>query len=496
MCQVVGGHGTVTIDGMPATAAPGEVFLFLPGMHMIVEAQGEHALVLRMILFACRAAEPPHAAVRLQQLGYPASGKLRLTEELGESEPWQRLSDGSGAAADSPDLGQLRRSLHELLLQILSAYEQAPPARAGMDRAIDWMTRHYHEEMKLERLARLAGLSVNHFLRTFKRQFGTTPMGYMTSLRMNRAKQLLFSPDRIKTIATQVGYRDELYFSRAFKKSEGIAPTLYLKHKVQRIATMYYGLDDYIRTLGLQPVSRLNYARRVARPIDEEIALSRRDTGYNLEPLRDSYGLLQQLRPDFILASNRWSPRLAVQQIAPVVMLEHSDHLVSRMTEMADILGRQSEAARWMEAYAATQRDCRERIATRWGGTSVLLLRITPDFCRLYGADCQTGVLLYDDLGMAAPRGLADRNWVTLTDVDQLRAYEADHIFVMLDEMPGSSERWARLLQSEAWLSLSAVREGRVYDARDLFFQTLGPGGRIASMRYVASQLGRQSLHG
>jgi len=486
----------VTVDGMPATAAPGEVFLFQPGMHMVVEAHGGQALRLHMVLFACRAAEPPHAAVRLQQLGYPASGKLRLTEGLSESEPWQRLTDWSGAAADGPDRQQLRRSLRELLLQIWSAYEQAPPARAGMDRAIDWMTRHYNEEMKLERLAALAGLSVNHFLRTFKRQFGTTPMGYMTRLRMNRAKQLLFSPDTIKTIASQVGYRDELYFSRAFKKSEGIAPTLYMKHKVQRIATMYYGLDDYIRTLGLQPVSRLNYASRVAKPIDEGIALSRRDTGYSLEPLRDSYGLLQQLRPDFILASNRWSPRTAMQQIAPVVMLEHSDHIVLRLTEMADILGRHTEAARWMEAYAEAQYDCRERIAARWGGTSVLLLRITPGFCRLYGADSQTGVLLYDDLGMAAPSGLADRNWVTLADANQLRAYEADHMFVMLDEMPGASGRWARLRQSEAWLSLSAVREGRVYDARDLFFQTLGPGGRIASMRYVAAQLGSQSRPG
>ncbi|MET1138558.1 helix-turn-helix transcriptional regulator, partial [Bacillus subtilis] len=92
------------------------------------------------------------------------------------------------------------------------------------------------------------GLSVNHFIRTFKRQLNMTPIEYILKLRMAKAKQLLFSSDKIKEIAEQVGYKDEHYFSRVFKKNEGIAPTLYMKNKVNRIATLYYGLDDYVIT--------------------------------------------------------------------------------------------------------------------------------------------------------------------------------------------------------------------------------------------------------
>ncbi|KAA2301707.1 helix-turn-helix transcriptional regulator, partial [Clostridioides difficile] len=96
--------------------------------------------------------------------------------------------------------------------------KEATPPVAGMDLALDYMTHQYREDIRIDQMARMAGLSVNHFIRTFKRQLNMTPIEYILKLRMAKAKQLLFSSDKIKEIAEQVGYKDEHYFSRVFKK--------------------------------------------------------------------------------------------------------------------------------------------------------------------------------------------------------------------------------------------------------------------------------------
>jgi YesN/AraC family two-component response regulator len=49
----------------------------------------------------------------------------------------------------------------------------------------------------------------------------------LSQLRVRKAKELLAWPDRtLKEVARSVGFQDELYFSRVFKKSEGVSPAL------------------------------------------------------------------------------------------------------------------------------------------------------------------------------------------------------------------------------------------------------------------------------
>jgi YesN/AraC family two-component response regulator len=55
---------------------------------------------------------------------------------------------------------------------------------------------------------------------------GYSPIEYLTHLRIDRAKELLAHSDiRIKEVSQSVGYEDELYFSRIFKKIAGVSPT-------------------------------------------------------------------------------------------------------------------------------------------------------------------------------------------------------------------------------------------------------------------------------
>lgn len=108
-------------------------------------------------------------------------------------------------------------------LQLLLAMLLQPSKRivqdkaVGMDIVLAHMKNNYNQELKVGQLALMAGLSTNHFIRAFKQLTQKTPMTYLMEERIKRAKQLLFSSERVKQIAKEVGYKDEHYFSRVFK---------------------------------------------------------------------------------------------------------------------------------------------------------------------------------------------------------------------------------------------------------------------------------------
>lgn len=77
----------------------------------------------------------------------------------------------------------------------------------------------------LAAVAQKTGLSYVQFLRRFKAFTGMTPMDYVTSLRLQRAKELLTgSTLPVKEIANVCGFENEYYFSNFFKKHTGRSP--------------------------------------------------------------------------------------------------------------------------------------------------------------------------------------------------------------------------------------------------------------------------------
>jgi transcriptional regulator GlxA family with amidase domain len=74
-------------------------------------------------------------------------------------------------------------------------------------------------------LAAVAGLSRAAFAKRFRQRLGTTPAGYLLSIRMARARTLLRDErSTLAAVAAQVGYGSEAAFSAAFKRQAGTAP--------------------------------------------------------------------------------------------------------------------------------------------------------------------------------------------------------------------------------------------------------------------------------
>ncbi|MEH6570392.1 MAG: helix-turn-helix domain-containing protein [Halioglobus sp.] len=131
------------------------------------------------------------------------------------------------------DAGAVRLR-HNLVEEILLRCQELilPEQRGGVDRriqlAIDYIESHYNGEVAVEDVAAAASLSVSSLARLFKQNTGLTVLGWRDERRMALAcEKLTHSRLRIAEIAEQVGYRDQLYFSRAFRRHMGQPPSEY-----------------------------------------------------------------------------------------------------------------------------------------------------------------------------------------------------------------------------------------------------------------------------
>ncbi|ASA24233.1 response regulator transcription factor [Paenibacillus donghaensis] len=94
----------------------------------------------------------------------------------------------------------------------------------------DYLDQHYDQEMTLQHIAERFFISRENVSRKFKQITGENLSDYLTGLRIDKAKLLLQNtPMRLSQISELVGYEDEKYFSRVFKKATGQTPREYRK---------------------------------------------------------------------------------------------------------------------------------------------------------------------------------------------------------------------------------------------------------------------------
>ena len=100
-----------------------------------------------------------------------------------------------------------------------------------IDKATQYFTEHYNEEICIDDYAKDHNMSTSWFIRNFKQYIGVTPMQYILSIRIYNAETLLHSSlYNVSEVSNIVGYENPLYFSRIFKKAKGLSPSEYRKN--------------------------------------------------------------------------------------------------------------------------------------------------------------------------------------------------------------------------------------------------------------------------
>lgn len=106
-----------------------------------------------------------------------------------------------------------------------------PKDEVGDNRIRQALTIIRHNLGKHLDISTIAGevcMSKDHFIRTFKKEVGTTPNAYIVERRMETAQLLLLTTDEsVKSIAVQTGFADDSYFNKSFRKHSGMSPQQY-----------------------------------------------------------------------------------------------------------------------------------------------------------------------------------------------------------------------------------------------------------------------------
>lgn len=91
--------------------------------------------------------------------------------------------------------------------------------------AIDFISRHYQDDINVADIAESAGLNRSYFGKVFKSTTGKTPQQYLIEYRMTKAAELLkLTALSVGEVGSAVGYPNQLHFSRAFKAIYGLSP--------------------------------------------------------------------------------------------------------------------------------------------------------------------------------------------------------------------------------------------------------------------------------
>lgn len=101
---------------------------------------------------------------------------------------------------------------------------------SNLAEAVNYIENHYCEPIKVKDIAEKTYLSTRHFRRLFKENYHTSPINYITQLRIRQSCELLSVTDKnITEIAKESGFSSSSYYSRKFKEILGISPSEYRK---------------------------------------------------------------------------------------------------------------------------------------------------------------------------------------------------------------------------------------------------------------------------
>ncbi|SFB62060.1 two-component system, response regulator YesN [Cohnella sp. OV330] len=125
--------------------------------------------------------------------------------------------------------------LEAMLRDFLTAYARSrsaagQQAQSAIPAVVRYIEQHYNKELTLQDIASRFYLSREYISRRFKQETGENLIDFLGRIRIDKAKLLLENPHfKISQVAEMVGYQDEKYFSKVFKKLTGLSPNQYRK---------------------------------------------------------------------------------------------------------------------------------------------------------------------------------------------------------------------------------------------------------------------------
>ncbi|MBW4082234.1 AraC family transcriptional regulator [Paenibacillus sp. S150] len=357
----------------------------------------------------------------------------------------------------------------ELLYQLQQHSGQRPKdANSALEHAKQYIEAHYTDPLTVEQLAQAAEFSPKYFIDLYKKKYGKSALEYAAELRLQQAKRMMAeSGVRLRDVAHQVGYADEFYFSRKFKKMIGVPPAVYMKSRRRKLAAYTPALLGQLLPLNITPYAAALHPKwteyyyrnyRADIPVHISAYRSNRDWQANLE-------LLRQTPADLILAAGELhtEERRELELIAPVYYQPaESEDWRGQLLQLARYLGESWQAEQWLAAYDWEVSSAKEQLHRQLGGEPVVVIRMLGS--RLY-LHCNRGManMLYRELELRPAYESGTELYNVPVTPAELAAVPADHLLMLIRRDSDTLGEWGRLQNDPQWLKLPAVQRHHVH---------------------------------
>jgi AraC-like DNA-binding protein/PAS domain-containing protein len=170
-------------------------------------------------IFRCKGEQD--VAARFTRVGTDERWLVLITPPLCGTRGWRSATDVTIHAR--PRISMLRNA---------PIAESAPSNRGGLSparahRICEYIHTNLDQNISLEALAEMAGLSTYHFARAFKQTVGMPPHGYVLQRRIEHAQQMLRNTDLpMSEIALSAGFSDQSHLARHFRRMTGVSPSV------------------------------------------------------------------------------------------------------------------------------------------------------------------------------------------------------------------------------------------------------------------------------
>ncbi|WP_143186380.1 AraC family transcriptional regulator [Paenibacillus sp. P3E] len=485
---VTGGNGTIELEGKQHNLTCGTLLCCSRTLSVSLHPQYQlHGLWIEYSTLL-----PQQAGANPLNNGIPlnagSSKACTLASEL--------LKTWEAPAQDNPFA--LQKLFSELLVELYrTKVDCAQTSVQWLDQVLQHIETHYNEDLTRVQMAELAGVSPEHFSRTFRKATGQTFNEYLTLLRIRRAQQrILTDRPNLTALAQEVGYGEGTYLSRKFKQVVGVSPAAYHR-KNKRIVTLNFNHTASLRALEVMPELGV-YSSWMERL---ELAPSQDKLRFEETSTASLYQSVAAARPDVIISYSLTAESKLLLPVAPVIELPFM-HMGWReqFRQIAAIANRVPQAEAWLSRYGELCHEANleldRLIGTR--GTAIVW-EIGEDtaysYSSSFGHGCQ---ILYGDLGFRPPAALLEqglqRSGYLKAPTQTIAAYPAEHIFITsIPTTHEGLEQFSALLHSSSWKELDAVHNGHVYQLHqpDLFYG-FDPLSSLAQLKMIMQTITSQ----
>lgn len=210
------------------------LFYFYPGLSHALESSDKNPMCFYALHFSFACAKYLNSLWDLEDKygKLPLNHVMEIKNHIMFEEIMKNINEHWSDNKNDHELicnGLFLQFLHHIYEDIkLSSINYS--SRRKVEEAIKYIKENIGNKLSVSMVARKVNLSSDYLAKIFKSHTGYTPIGFINKCRIDKAKEMLAKENKkIKEIAGVLGFCDEFYFSRVYKRIEGISPMQFYK---------------------------------------------------------------------------------------------------------------------------------------------------------------------------------------------------------------------------------------------------------------------------